>query len=55
MKLFQQLYLNIFPKKDFEINDLKNFYQQFGEIEDFELNGKISVVLFKSFFFLKQL
>ena len=36
---------------DFETNDLKNFYEQFGEIEDFILNGKISVVLFKNFFF----
>ena len=35
---------------DFEANDLRNFYEQFGEIEDFELNGKISVVLFKLFF-----
>ena len=35
---------------DFETNDLKNFYEQFGEIEDFILNGKISVVLFKNFF-----
>ena len=35
---------------DFETNDLKNFYEQFGEIEDFVLNSKISVVLFKTFF-----
>ncbi len=35
---------------DFETNDLKNFYEQFGEIEDFVLNNKISVVLFKTFF-----
>ena len=35
---------------DFEANDLRNFYEQFGEIDDFELNGKISVVLFKLFF-----
>ena len=36
--------------KDFEYKDLKNFYVQFGEIDEFELNGKISIVLFKSFF-----
>ena len=36
--------------KDFEYKDLKNFYEQFGDIDEFELNGKISVVLFKSFF-----
>ena len=36
--------------KDFEYKDLKNFYEQFGEIDEFELNGKISIVLFKSFF-----
>ena len=35
---------------DFEANDLRNFYEQFGEIDDFELNGKIRVVLFKLFF-----
>ena len=35
---------------DFEENDLRNFYEQFGEIQDFQLNGKISVVLFKLFF-----
>ena len=35
---------------DFENNDLKNFYEQFGEVEIHELNGKISVVLFKTFF-----
>ncbi len=35
---------------DFDANDLRNFYEQFGIIEDFELNGKISVVLFKLFF-----
>ena len=35
---------------DFEENDLRNFYEQFGEIQDFQLNGKISVVLFKFFF-----
>ena len=35
---------------DFEANDLRNFYEQFGEIEDFELNGKVSVVMFKLFF-----
>ncbi len=35
---------------DFENNDLKNFYEQFGEVEIHELNGKISVVLFKLFF-----
>ena len=36
--------------KDFEYKDLKNFYEQFGDIDEFELNGKISIVLFKSFF-----
>jgi hypothetical protein len=35
---------------DFESNDLKNFYLQFGEIENFEVKGKISIVLFKTFF-----
>ena len=35
---------------DFEANDIRNFYEQFGEIEDFELNGKVSVVMFKLFF-----
>ena len=35
---------------DFEINELKNFYSLFGEIIDFILKGKISIVLFKTFF-----
>ena len=35
---------------DFDTNDLKNFYEQFGEVEIHELNGKISIVLFKLFF-----
>ena len=35
---------------DFEINDLKNFYTSFGEIIDFIIKDKISIVLFKTFF-----
>ena len=35
---------------DFEINDLKNFYSQFGEIYDFVIKGKLSIVLYKTFF-----
>ena len=35
---------------DFEINDLKSFYTQFGEIVDFSIKGKSSIVLFKTFF-----
>ena len=35
---------------DFEINDLKSFYTQFGEIIDFSIKGKSSIVLFKTFF-----
>ena len=35
---------------DFEINDLKSFYSQFGEIVDFSIKGKLSIVLFKTFF-----
>ena len=35
---------------DFEINDLKSFYSQFGEVVDFSIKGKSSIVLFKTFF-----
>ena len=35
---------------DFEINDLKSFYSQFGEIVDFSIKGKLSIVLYKTFF-----
>ena len=35
---------------DFEINDLKSFYTQFGDIIDFSIKGKSSIVLFKTFF-----
>ena len=35
---------------DFDRNDLIEFYEQFGDIEDFQLKGKISIVLFTTFF-----
>ncbi len=35
---------------DFDGNDLFEFYEQFGDIEDFQLKGKISIVLFTTFF-----
>ena len=35
---------------DFEINDLKSFYSFFGEVIDFSIRGKLSIVLFKTFF-----
>ncbi len=35
---------------DFDGNDLIEFYEQFGDIEDFQLKGKISIVLFSTFF-----
>ena len=35
---------------DFDGNDLIEFYEQFGDIEDFQLKGKISIVLFTTFF-----
>jgi hypothetical protein len=35
---------------DFEVNDLKIFYSQFGEVIDFAIKGKLSIVLFKNFF-----
>ena len=35
---------------NFEINDLKNFYTSFGEIIDFIIKGKLSIVLYKTFF-----
>ena len=35
---------------DFDENDLRIFFEQFGEINEFILNGKISVVLFNTFF-----
>ena len=35
---------------DFDESDLIFFFEQFGEIEEFILNGKVCVVLFKTFF-----
>ena len=35
---------------DFEVNDLKIFYSQFGEVIDFAIKGKLSIVLFSTFF-----
>ena len=35
---------------NFDGNDLIEFYEQFGDIEDFQLKGKISIVLFTTFF-----
>ena len=35
---------------DFEINDLKNFYSSFGEVVDFIIKGKLSIVLYETFF-----
>jgi len=35
---------------DFEINDLRNFYSSFGEVVDFIIKGKLSIVLYKTFF-----
>jgi hypothetical protein len=35
---------------DFDRNDLIEFYEQFGDIEDFQSKGKISIVLFTTFF-----
>ena len=35
---------------NFEINDLKNFYASFGEVIDFIIKGKLSIVLYKTFF-----
>lgn len=37
---------------DFEINDLKNFYSSFGEVVDFIIKGKLSIVLYKTFLLL---
>ena len=34
----------------FDENDLLLFFEQFGEIEEFILNGKVCIVLFKTFF-----
>ena len=34
---------------DFEINELKCFYSSFGEVIDFIIKGKLSIVLFKTF------
>lgn len=34
---------------DFDYNDLKTYYSQFGEVIDFIIKGKNSVVLFKNF------
>lgn len=35
---------------EFEYNDLKNLFLNFGEVEDYELKGKICCCLFKNFF-----
>ena len=35
---------------DFDYNDLKSFFSQFGAVDSFDLKGKTSIVLFKSFF-----
>ena len=35
---------------DFEVNDLKTFYSQFGDIVDFIIKDKLSIVLYKTFF-----
>ena len=35
---------------NFEINDLKNFYTSFGEVIDFVIKDKKSIVLYKTFF-----
>ena len=35
---------------NFEINDLKSFYSYFGEVDDFFIKEKMSIVLFKTFF-----
>ena len=35
---------------DFEVNDLKTFYSQFGDLIDFAIKGKQSIVLYKTFF-----
>jgi len=35
---------------DFEVNDLKTFYSQFGEPIDFAIKGKVSIVLYETFF-----
>ena len=42
-------YLSI-ESPDFDESDLIFFFEQFGEIEEFILNGKVCVVLFKTFF-----
>ena len=34
---------------DFDWNDLKTYYSQFGEVLDFIIKGKISIVLYKNF------
>ena len=35
---------------NFELNDLKAFYSYFGDVIDFSIKGKLSTVLFKTFF-----
>jgi hypothetical protein len=35
---------------DFEVNDLKTFYSKFGEVIDFAIKGKMSIVLYNTFF-----
>ena len=35
---------------NFEINDLKSFYSYFGEVVDFLIKEKLSIVLYKTFF-----
>ena len=46
------LYLEYFTQEnsDFDLNDLKSFYSQFGEVIEVIIKGKISVVLYKNFF-----
>jgi len=42
---------NISPGNlDFELDDLKKFYHRFGEVLNIVINGKQSIVLFKTFF-----
>ena len=46
------LYLEYFTQEnsDFDLNDLKSFYSQFGEVIEVIIKGKISIVLYKNFF-----
>lgn len=40
---------------DFEIDDLKQFYNHFGEVLNIVIKGKQSIVLFKTFFFCSNM